>query len=101
MSDYAAYIQHYWGQLMDNFSICAIAATASTLLLDYTGGSAEAFITWLVMSMLDTILGLYRAVLLGTFSARKLHRWTMRIGTQLVIVFLIAAVTYNLPIAND
>lgn len=100
MSDYMCFLRSSWSQLMDNFSISAILATVVTIALDYTGAESEAVILWLVLSMTDCVLGIVRAVVLGEFSARKLHRWTWKIGTQMLIIVLFASMLRLFRIAS-
>ena len=90
MHAYTEYLRSYWAQLMDNFSISALLATAVTCFLEYTGGDGRAFFIWLAFSMTDCMLGVFRAVLWHQFSQAKLYQWFLKIGTQVVIILLFA-----------
>lgn len=90
MDTYISFLRGMWAQMADNFCVSAILASAVTAFIEYTGGDGRAFMLWLAFSMIDCVLGVFRAVLWRQFSQGKLYRWFFKIATQIVIIMLFA-----------
>lgn len=89
---------HFVGA-MENYSVTAILATIFTALMEYTGGEAEAFIVWCLFSALDLIFGVGLALMRGNFDSRKLGHWTLRIGSQLLVIIMFAGILHMFKFA--
>ena len=84
---------------VESFQTMAIPASIFTALMTYTGGHAEAFITWCILSSIDLIFGIILAIVKKKFDAHKLYHWVGRICVQLLSIVIFAAILHMLHIA--
>lgn len=89
-----------WQTIRENATMLVPSAVL-TALLEYSGGEAEAFITWFLLSCLDCVLGIAIAVSHKTFCTHKLYHWVGRVFFQLLSIFLFAGVLSVLKIAAN
>lgn len=92
VDDYGAYLSHLWRQFTSCTGFTVSCATLFSIFVSYAQIEKEVFITWFVLSFVNCLLGLFRAVLYGQFSSRKLLRWTWKLFTQLSVVILLASI---------
>lgn len=83
---------------VESFPVMALPAAVFTAFLTYTGGHAEAFVTWCLLSALDFVLGIIVAIVDRKFNARKLYHWVGRVFVQLLSIALFAAILRLLTI---
>jgi len=92
-------IREQFAGAVESFHIMAVPASIFTALMTYTGGHAEAFITWCILSSFDLVFGVILAIVKKKFDARKLYHWVGRVCVQLLSIVIFAAILRMLHIA--